>query len=100
MKKNILTGLIVIGFLLIIGADSYLVFTQFFGPVIPVFTSVLLTIPLTLFVSHLMSKIQFKEKDKSVDISKGYPDNFNVDTSYSKKDNSKENKDKNGVITI
>lgn len=100
MKKNILTGLIVIGFLLIIGADSYLVFTQILGPIIPVVTSVLLTIPLTLIVSHLMSRIQFKEKDATVDISKGYPDNYDVDTSNSKKDHSKKNKDKNGVITI
>ena len=90
MKKNILTGLIVIGFLLIIGADSYLVFTQVLGPIIPVVTSVLLTIPLTLIVSHLMSRIQFKEKDATVDISKGYPDNFDVNPSDSK----------DGVITI
>ena len=100
MKKNILTGLIVIGFLLIIGADSYLVFTQILGPIIPVVTSVLLTIPLTLIVSHLMPKIQFKEKDTTIDISKGYPDNYDVDTSNSKKNYSKKNKDKNGVITV
>lgn len=63
MKKNILTALIVMGFLGVIGADAYLVFTQVFGPILPVITSIIITVILTLFVSHLMSKVKFKDKD-------------------------------------
>lgn len=63
MKKNILTGLIVMLFLGVIGADAYLVFTQVYGPILPVITSTIITIILTLFVSHLMSKVKFKDKN-------------------------------------
>ena len=65
MKQNILTTLIVIAFLGIIGADAYVVFTQVYGPFIPVITTIIITIPLTLFVSHLMSKVQFNGKKKN-----------------------------------
>ncbi len=88
IEKITLTFIIVILTLGVIGADSWLIFSQIVHPVIPSMLSIIISSILTLFIYKLLSNMKPKEKDdklvdintisKTIDSSKHKSDSFDI----------------------
>ena len=106
IKKSILTIVIVFITLGIVGAETWLIYSQILGPIIPVIGAVFITSCLTLFIYKLISNARPKSNEELLDINtyKTFDSteisNFDVPNSESdnlKKEN-KKNKDKKDII--
>ena len=68
IKKSILTIVIVFITLGIVGAETWLIYSQILGPIIPVIGAVFITSCLTLFIYKLISNARPKSNEELLDI--------------------------------
>lgn len=68
IKKSILTIVIVFITLGIVGAETWLIYSQMLGPIIPVIGSAFITSCLTLFIYKLISNARPKSNEELLDI--------------------------------
>lgn len=68
IKKSILTIVIVFITLGIVGAETWLIYSQMLGPIIPVIGAVFITSCLTLFIYKLISNARPKSNEELFDI--------------------------------
>ena len=68
IKKSILTIIIVFITLGIVGAETWLIYSQILGPIIPVIGAVFITSCLTLFIYKLISNARPKSNEELLDI--------------------------------
>lgn len=109
IKKSILTIFIVFITLGIVGAETWLIYSQMLGPIIPVIGAVFITSCLTLFIYKLISNVRPKSNEELLDINtfKTFDSteisNFDVPNSeesdnLEKEKENKKNKDKKDII--
>lgn len=107
IKKSILTIVIVFITLGIVGAETWLIYSQILGPIIPVIGAVFITSCLTLFIYKLISNARPKSNEELLDINtyKTFDSteisNFdvsNLEESDNLKKENKKNKDKKDII--